>query len=146
MLFSCGGHINYANLRKHDFPSKAVNGSPAKKMIFFDKFFPRVGSYQLIELVALSWFPSSSFRGDIMSNWYWLTMVQMARLWLYFPKGRGKSGVDDRCVLSGIIFANRNGLRWCDAPKEYCHFITAGSGGVTWGYWRELWKISQPKP
>ena len=26
---------------------------------------------------------------------------------------------DDRRVLSGIIFINRNGLRWCDAPKEY---------------------------
>lgn len=25
----------------------------------------------------------------------------------------------DECVLSGIIFINRNGLRWCDAPKEY---------------------------
>ena len=22
-------------------------------------------------------------------------------------------------MLSGIIFVNRNGLRWCDAPKEY---------------------------
>jgi transposase len=22
-------------------------------------------------------------------------------------------------VLSGIIFINRNGLRWCDAPREY---------------------------
>jgi transposase len=22
-------------------------------------------------------------------------------------------------VWSGIIFINRNGLRWCDAPKEY---------------------------
>ena len=27
--------------------------------------------------------------------------------------------VDDRRVLIGIIFFNRNGLRWCDAPKEY---------------------------
>ena len=27
--------------------------------------------------------------------------------------------VADRRVLSGIIFINRNGLRWCDAPKEY---------------------------
>ena len=27
--------------------------------------------------------------------------------------------VDDRRVLSGIIFINRNELRWCDAPKEY---------------------------
>jgi transposase len=26
--------------------------------------------------------------------------------------------VDDRRVLSGIIFINRNGLRWCDAPAE----------------------------
>ena len=22
-------------------------------------------------------------------------------------------------MLSGIIFVNRNGLRWCDAPKEH---------------------------
>jgi transposase len=22
-------------------------------------------------------------------------------------------------VLSGIVFVNRNGLRWCDAPKDY---------------------------
>ena len=22
-------------------------------------------------------------------------------------------------MLSGLIFVNRNGLRWCDAPKEY---------------------------
>lgn len=27
--------------------------------------------------------------------------------------------VDNRRVLSGIIFINRNGLRWRDAPKEY---------------------------
>jgi transposase len=27
--------------------------------------------------------------------------------------------VDDRRVLSGIIFINRNGLRWCDAPSAY---------------------------
>jgi transposase len=27
--------------------------------------------------------------------------------------------VDDRRVLSGIIFVNRNGLRWRDAPKDY---------------------------
>jgi len=27
--------------------------------------------------------------------------------------------MDDRRVLSGIIFANRNGLRWREAPKAY---------------------------
>ncbi len=54
-----------------------------------------------------------------MSNLYWLTEVQMARLRPYFPKSRGRVRVDDRRVLSGIIFINRNGLRWCDAPSEY---------------------------
>ncbi|HCJ30857.1 MAG TPA: IS5/IS1182 family transposase, partial [Pseudomonas sp.] len=41
---------------------------------------------------------------------------QMARLEPYFPKSHGKPRVDDRRVLSGIIFVNRNGLRWRDAP------------------------------
>ena len=54
-----------------------------------------------------------------MRNLYWLTAAQMARLEPFFPKSHGKPRVDDRRVLSGIIFINRNGLRWCDAPKEY---------------------------
>lgn len=54
-----------------------------------------------------------------MSNLFWLTTEQMARLQPFFPKSHGKPRVDDRRVLSGIIFVNRNGLRWCDAPKEY---------------------------
>lgn len=41
------------------------------------------------------------------------------RLKPFFPKSHGKPRVDDRRVLSGIIFINRNGLRRCDAPKEY---------------------------
>ena len=54
-----------------------------------------------------------------MSNLFWLTEAQMARLEPFFPKSHGKPRVDDRRVLSGIIFINRNGLRWCDAPREY---------------------------
>ena len=54
-----------------------------------------------------------------MSDLYWLTDEQMARLQPFFPKSHGKPRVDDRRVLSGIIFVNRNGLRWCDAPKDY---------------------------
>jgi len=50
----------------------------------------------------------------MMSNLYWLTETQMVRLRPYFPKSRGRARVDDRRVLSGIIFINRNGLRWCD--------------------------------
>jgi len=54
-----------------------------------------------------------------MSDLFWLTDAQMARLERFFPKSHGKPRVDDRRVLSGIIFINRNGLRWCDAPSAY---------------------------
>jgi len=54
-----------------------------------------------------------------MSTLFWLTDAQMARLQPFFPKSHGRPRVDDRRVLSGIIFINRNGLRWRDAPKEY---------------------------
>lgn len=54
-----------------------------------------------------------------MSDLFWLNDAQMARLEPYFPKSHGKPRVDDRRVLSGIIFINRNGLRWRDAPKDY---------------------------
>ena len=54
-----------------------------------------------------------------MSNLFWLTDVQMDRLRPFFPRSHGKPRVDDRRVLSGIIFINRKGLRWCDAPREY---------------------------
>ncbi|MBL0770139.1 IS5 family transposase [Sphingopyxis sp. DHUNG17] len=54
-----------------------------------------------------------------MSDLYWLTDEQMARLQPYFPKSHGRERVDNRRVLSGIIFVNRNGLRWRDAPREY---------------------------
>ena len=54
-----------------------------------------------------------------MSSLFWLTDAQMNRLRLVFPRPHGKPRVDDRRVLSGIIFIKRNGLRWCDAPREY---------------------------
>ena len=54
-----------------------------------------------------------------MSDLFWLTDEQMARLQQFFPRSHGRPRVDDRRVLSGIIFINRNGLRWRDAPREY---------------------------
>ncbi|WP_353435855.1 transposase [Sphingomonas faeni] len=54
-----------------------------------------------------------------MSDLYWLTEEQMARLRPYFPKSHGKPRVDNKRVLSGIVFVNRNGLRWRDAPSAY---------------------------
>ena len=49
----------------------------------------------------------------------------MARLEPYFPKSHGKPRVDDKRVLSGIIFINRNGLRWQDAPQRILTCETA---------------------
>ena len=54
-----------------------------------------------------------------MSELYWLSEAQMERLRPFFPKSHGVPRVDDRRVLSGIIFINRNSLRWRDAPREY---------------------------
>jgi len=67
-----------------------------------------------------------------MSNLYWLTDEQMVRLQPFFPKSRGKPRVDDRKVLSGIIFINRNGLRWRDAPAVYGPAKTLYNRWVRW--------------
>jgi transposase len=55
----------------------------------------------------------------MVSDLFWLTDEQMARLQPFFPKSHGRPRVDDRRVLSSIIFINRNGLRWRGAPREY---------------------------
>ncbi|MFT8479468.1 IS5 family transposase [Gluconobacter oxydans] len=54
-----------------------------------------------------------------MSVLFWLTDEQIERLRPFFPKSHSKPRVDDRRLLSGIIFVNRNGMRWRDAPREY---------------------------
>ena len=71
--------------------------------------------------------------GVIMSNLFWLTDEQVERLRPFFPKSHGKPRVDDQRVLSGIIFINRNGLRWCDAPKEYGPPKTLYNRWKRWG-------------
>jgi transposase len=68
-----------------------------------------------------------------MSDLYWPTDEQMARLAPYFPKSHGRPRVEDRRVLSGIIFVNRNGLRWRDAPKDYGPHKTLYNRWKRWG-------------
>jgi hypothetical protein len=46
-----------------------------------------------------------------MRDLFWFSDEQMVRLELYCPKSHGKTRVDDRRVLSEIIFVKRNGLR-----------------------------------
>ncbi|WP_410217882.1 IS5 family transposase [Paracoccus sp. (in: a-proteobacteria)] len=65
-----------------------------------------------------------------MRNLFWLTEAQMVRLRPFFPKSHSRPRVDDLRVLSGIIFINRNGLRWCDAPREY------GSAETLYNRWK----------
>ena len=36
-------------------------------------------------------------------------------------------------MLSGIVFVNRNGLRWCDAPREYGPPKTLYNRWKRWG-------------
>ena len=67
-----------------------------------------------------------------MSDLFWLTEAQMERLKPFFPLSHGKPKVDDRRVLSGIIFINRNGLRWRDAPTTYGPPKTLCNRWVRW--------------
>jgi transposase len=68
-----------------------------------------------------------------MSDLYWLTDDQMARLEPYFSKSHGKPQGDDRRVLSGIVFVNRKELHWCDAPRKYGSHKTLYSRWKRWG-------------
>ena len=58
----------------------------------------------------------------------------MARLKPFFPKSHGKPRVDDKRVLSGIIFTNRYGLRRRDAPAAHGPHKTLYS---RWKRWSE---------
>lgn len=64
-----------------------------------------------------------------MSDLIWLSEGQMRRIEPYFPLSPGVPRVDHRRIISGIIFAIRNGLRWRDAPAEYGPFTTGSSAG-----------------
>lgn len=67
-----------------------------------------------------------------MSDLFWLSEAQMERLRPFFPHSRGVARVDDRRVLSGIIFINRNGLRWRDAPPDYGPHKTLYTRWLRW--------------
>ena len=43
----------------------------------------------------------------------------MARISPFFPLSHGVPRVDDRRVVSGIVYVIRNGLQWKDAPAGY---------------------------
>ena len=67
-----------------------------------------------------------------MSDLFWLSEAQMRRIEAYFPLSHGIARVDDRRVISGIIFVIRNGLRWRDAPKDYGPHKTIYNRFIRW--------------
>lgn len=75
-----------------------------------------------------------------------LSKGQMHRLGPFFPRCRGLLRVDDRRVISRVIYVIRNGLQWKDArldnaPSKTLHnaFIrrtAVGCSGVSSPPWR----------
>lgn len=61
-----------------------------------------------------------------------LSEAQLQRMAPCFPRSRGRPRVDDRRVLSGIVFVIRNGLRWRDAPAVYGPPKTLYNRWVRW--------------
>jgi len=67
-----------------------------------------------------------------MSDQYWLSEEQLARISRFFPLPHGMPRVDDRKVISGIIHVIRNGLRWRDAPRAYGPHKTLYNRFIRW--------------
>jgi len=68
----------------------------------------------------------------LVSDVFMLSKAQMRRIGLYFPLSHGVPRVDDRRILSGIIFVVRNGLRWRDAPAAYGAHKTIYNRLIRW--------------
>lgn len=67
-----------------------------------------------------------------MSDVLMLTPEQMRRIEPFFPLSHGVPRVDDRRVLSGILFVIRDGLRWRDAPAGYGPHKTIYNRFIRW--------------
>jgi putative transposase len=67
-----------------------------------------------------------------MSDLFLLSAAQMRRIARYFPLSHGIARVDDRLIVSAIVFVIKNGLRWRDAPREYGPHKTIYNRFVRW--------------
>jgi len=54
-----------------------------------------------------------------MSDLFLLSPAQMSTIQPFFPISHGVVRVDDRRVVSGIVYVLKYGLQWKDAPKAY---------------------------
>jgi transposase len=67
-----------------------------------------------------------------MNQPFLLSEDQMRRISPFFPLSHGKPRVDDRRVLSGIVYVIRNGLMWRDAPVSYGPHKTIYNRFIRW--------------
>ena len=67
-----------------------------------------------------------------MSDLALLSRAQMRRIEPYVPRPRGLARVDDRRVVSGIVYVIRHGLQWKDAPRGYGPHKTLQNRFVRW--------------
>ena len=76
-----------------------------------------------------------------MTDLFLLSGVQMRRIERYFPLSHGIARVDDRRVVSAIVFVIKNGLRWRDAPRDYGPHKTIYNRFARWserGIWQSI--------
>lgn len=61
-----------------------------------------------------------------------LSEAQMHRIEPFFPLSHGIPRVDDRRIISGIVYVIKHGLMWRDAPKGYGPHKTIYNRFVRW--------------
>ena len=67
-----------------------------------------------------------------MSDLVLLSRAPMRLIEPFFPRPRGLPRVDDRRVISGIIYVIRRGLLWRDAPCGYGPHKTLYNRFIRW--------------
>ncbi|MBN9437156.1 IS5 family transposase [Bosea sp. (in: a-proteobacteria)] len=67
-----------------------------------------------------------------MGDLFLLSEGQMGRISPHFPLSHGVPRVDDRRVVSGIVYVIRNGLQWKDAPQGYGPHKTLYNRFIRW--------------
>src|SRR5450830_562915 len=70
--------------------------------------------------------------GVAMTDLFLLSEAQMRRIEPFFPLSHGIPRVDDRRVVSGIIYVIKHGLMWRDAPRGYGPHKTIYNRFIRW--------------
>ncbi len=75
-----------------------------------------------------------------MADLFWLSDEAWKALDPHLPHGKpGKPRVDDRRVISGILFVLKTGCRWRDVPPEYGPSTTIYNRYNRWSQ-RDIWQ------